>query len=523
MTQTERATTGPAIRASPPAARDLVGHRLRVDGRVAAVSAGVALAAGLLFWVVRATLIDDAYITLSYARNLAFHGHWGLIAEEPANSATSPLYVILLAVGTVVVRDAVWALGVVYVGSSVALAWWLTQTARTLQVPVAGAVLALALVLVNPFVLSATGLATILTAALLAGLLCYATQGRPGPFGLVAGLAMLTRLDLVIFIALVGLSSPAIRGRWGRAALAAGAVSGPWFFWSWLHFGSAVPDTFVIKTLQESFGRWTFVDGPLLYLGRQGAATVLAFTPALLGGVGLVIVATASLLGRRVLDPPLVPVAALGAGGIVYYGVYSLLGVPPYQWYYCPVMAALAICLAMLLAARVRSPATSAARKLAVIGQALPGAIALAQAVVVVEHDLPWRREPVIFGNWATPADYARVGTGMGERVGAATVTSPGEIGTLAYFCECAIVDSFSDRGRVVPLVEERMAEAGPVARLALKLNYWHLDHDLQPRPADYSLVWRQPGPAPDPDSWDVSSSATGAGHLRLIPADKTE
>ena len=36
-------------------------------------------------------------------------------------------------------------------------------------------------------------------------------------------------------------------------------------------------------------------------------------------------------------------------------------------------------------------------------------------------------------------------------------VIAPPEIGTLAYYCECSIVDAFSDRGRVVPLIEERV------------------------------------------------------------------
>ncbi|MDP9369883.1 MAG: hypothetical protein M3Q03_16700, partial [Chloroflexota bacterium] len=89
---------------------------------------GAALLAVSLFWLVRGALIDDAHITLSYARNLATDLHWGLIPTEPANSATSPLNVLLLGSATALLRlsggvHPVWGLGVVCVGSAVALAW----------------------------------------------------------------------------------------------------------------------------------------------------------------------------------------------------------------------------------------------------------------------------------------------------------------------------------------------------------------------------------------------------------------
>ena len=75
----------------------------------------------LVFLLVSGHLIDDAYITLSYAKNLAFHGHWGLIEDGTANTATSPLNVLVLAAVTFFVRDAVFAAGVVFVASQVLL------------------------------------------------------------------------------------------------------------------------------------------------------------------------------------------------------------------------------------------------------------------------------------------------------------------------------------------------------------------------------------------------------------------
>src|SRR4051812_46773911 len=84
----------------------------------AVLSAATAVVAAVMYWVVHRSLIDDAFITLVYARNVAFHFHWGLIPERTANSATSPLNVLVIAAMTSVVRNPLLALGFVYVGAN---------------------------------------------------------------------------------------------------------------------------------------------------------------------------------------------------------------------------------------------------------------------------------------------------------------------------------------------------------------------------------------------------------------------
>ncbi len=379
--------------------------------------AAAVLAVGL-FWLVHEALIDDAYITLSYARNLATRLHWGLIPTEPANSATSPLNVLLLGGTTALLRLSggvypVWGLGVVFVGSAVALAWWWSRIADALRLPLLVPALGVALVLLNPFVLSATGLEVLLIPAVLVGMLAAAVRGRPVAFGALSGLAVLTRLDLIVFVLPLALASAGVRGRLPRAMAAGIAVSLPWFAWSWWYFGSAIPDTFVIKTLQGSFGSWTFGNGLLLYLQRDALATAVTFIPALLGLVALLDWALEGLLRRNASRPELVPVVALGAAGGGYYLMYVLLGVPPYQWYYVPSLVALSTSLCVLLGAALRSGRVRR-RAVAVPGFALVACLVAGSLVADVRGDVPWR-VPVIFGNWATPGDYARVGRQLGE------------------------------------------------------------------------------------------------------------
>jgi len=475
------------------------------------------------FLLVRQSLTDDAYITLSYAKNLAVHGEWGMIPGQSANSATSPLNVLLLGALTLVTRIAgdahpVVALGVLTVAASAALGWSWMRLMRALRFPPAAAVLGIALVVVNPFLLSAVGLEVLLIPAVLMVLTVFAVDGRPALFGVTAALAVLTRPDLVVFVLLIGLSAAPIRRRIGLAVACAVVVAAPWYLFSWFAFGSFIPDTLVIKQAQAGlFGSWSYVNGPVMYALSRPIVVLLTFAPAVLGVLALAAWAAARFAVRWSTVPPLGPVAALGMGGVVSYVVYSLIGVGPYHWYYVtPVVATGAFAVAAFGVWWGHASEQTALRQgppLAALG--LAGLLVLAQAEVDGAQGVPWR-SPVIFGNWASPQDYARVGQELGKRLNGATVASPGEIGTLAYYCDCAILDMFSEQGQVVGLVNSQIAAAGPVKRLALEVNYHWFDRTRTPRKIDYRLLYGS-GPATGPDTWQVYSAAKGVGHFKLL------
>jgi hypothetical protein len=93
---------------------------------------------------------------------------------------------------------------------------------------------------------------------------------------------------------------------------------------------------------------------------------------------------------------------------------------------------------------------------------------------------------PISF-NWATPAQYRA----LAERLPAGSVViSPGEIGTLAWYCDCRVVDQFADRGRFTPLLDKRLAQAGPLERRLLEWNYARFDRSA-PLPADLRIDTR--------------------------------
>jgi hypothetical protein len=495
----------------------------------ALVVAGAALLAAGVFVVVKDSLIDDAYITLSYAKNLAVHGEWGLVPGMQANSATSPLNVLLLGALTLMTRVSgsahpVVALGVLTVVATAVLAWGWTRLTRAYRLPWPVAVLGVLVVLSNPFVLSAIGLEVLLIPAVLVLLTVFAVEGRPVAFGVAAALAVLTRLDLVVFVLVMALCAGPIRRRIGRAVLAGVVVAAPWYVFSWVVLGSAVPDTLVIKQDQDGlFGRWTYATGPVMYYLGQKFAVVMAFAPALVGLVAWFGLVGLRLARRWTRFPDLSALVGLGGGAIAYYLVYTALGVGPYHWYYvAPATALGTFAVAALGVWLVK--AGQDARLVERTPLAALGAVAVFVAgavAVAVTRDMPWR-SPVIFGNWASASDYAHVGRELGERVGEDTVLSPGEIGTLAYYCECRIIDVFSDRGRVAELVEDRLAEAGPVSSALLRLNYLFFDEDIERAPIDHRLRYER-GPGSGENTWQVFSDALGVGHFTLLPEEERE
>jgi hypothetical protein len=490
-----------------------------------ALIAGAALAMSVIFLLVKDSLIDDAYISLAYARNFALHLHWGLIADETSNTVTSPLNALLLGGLTAATRlgggvHPIAALGLLSVAEAGLLAWVWIRIARALALPFAFAVVGCGVIVVNPFLLSAIGLETLLGALVITALVATALEDRPVWFGAVAGLALLTRLDLIVFVVLVAVFSPALRRRFGPVAVVALAIALPWFTFSWLHFGSAVPDTLVLKTSQQGLWRgWSLVTGPTMYYTVEPAATVIAFLPAALGLIALVAWLVLRIGVRWPEANPLArldPLAGLGLGGLAYLLALSVLGLGPYHWYYVPAAVALSTFLVGAVGVWWREARTHPRLRPAAPATALTlvGALGFAAAGRDLDQGIPWRTSPVTT-NWATTGDYARVGEDLRRRVGSATVRSPGEIGSLAYFCRCRIVDAVSDPGYVVKLVDDKIATSNLLGRALYRFNYHRLDRSQRPRRLAYRLLY-EPGPASGPDSWQVWSPWKGVGHFRL-------
>ncbi|GAA4867728.1 hypothetical protein [Actinomycetospora straminea] len=477
---------------------------------VLAAAYGAAMGA-LLSVVAGRALPDDAMITLSYARNLAERGEWALTPGVAANTATSPLNVWLEAGLVVVTGRPELSVGILLALTVGLLALCLH---RQHGAPVCGA--GVLLLVANPFLASATGLEVYLTALAIVALVWAASAGHFLVLGIVGGLAVLTRPDLAIVVLAVVVLAAARHRRVGGALLAlalAGIVAAPWHVWSWLRFGSAVPDTLAVKAdAGDSWGGYTYGNGIGHYLGYWPEPTRLVVAGLAVGLVAW-LACLVQLVRHRHLGPRGWSGLAFGVAGGAHYAAMSALGGAPFFWYYTPAVVGAALATVVVADAALRpvrplrshTPVRIAAGALA--GLAVVG-IAGATLVQDAERGVPWSGFAPVRVNWATPAQYEAIAAALPP---GSTVESPGEIGYLAFHCRCRVVDYFSDPGRMAPAIDRFRADHdGPIWRL----NYLHR-RPQAPVPAAYRLVY-EAAPPDGPGQWPVTFPGDRVKRMRL-------
>ncbi|MGL4305263.1 MAG: hypothetical protein ACRCSF_03835 [Mycobacteriaceae bacterium] len=480
----------------------------------------VALASSGMFMLFKQHLIDDTYITLSYAYNLAEYHQWALVQGMEANSATSPFNVLALSVLTVLLRDPVVACGAVYVLSMVLFAYAVRHIGLQLSLPNWAAPAMVVLIAVNPLMISSIGLEAMLGSAALAWLvvamqwsinrLQAGSSSRLWVAGAVLGLCILIRLDLVI-IALSIIFVIGFRAKTSctQVIAAAAAVALPWFLWSWWNLGSALPDTLLLKSDEHSWDRWNFANGLGFYLAHATAQTLAScLLPALALGVGGIF-----LVKRQYAVPEL---SAWMFGAVLHFVAYCALGVPPYHWYYAPITVAGTV-FAVAVIAQQRGV-------LLQWGWGLLAVVTASGLIVYFVPGLPRNFAP-ISTNHASSDQYEQIGHELSKVTGGYATQTAGEIGALAYFCRCTVVDGFSDRGIELSNLREHRDLPG-LSGVLWKLNFAHLDQAVPTRTIygfpysaiwpDYELIWDQHPVVGAIRVWPVDSPTRGQGYLSL-------
>ena len=175
----------------------------------------------------------------------------------------------------------------------------------------------------------------------------------------------------------------------------------------------------------------------------------------------------------------------LGLGAMAHVGAMIVLDVAPFHWYYAPAAGALTL-LAALSCALVRRPAAAAVPVVALAAVAV-GAV-VASGV------------PPLTSNWATAAQYERIAAQLPR---GATIESPGEVGTLAYYCRCRVLDGLADRGSIMDSIGRKVDAAPGLGGELLRLNYHHLE-PVRAVPRDMRMTTTVVGsrPAPMRTSW---------------------
>jgi hypothetical protein len=380
------------------------------------------------------TLIDDAFITLTYVRTLG-DGTWGMFHDRMANTATSPLNVLLTAAVSTISLSTPRASALLATIELVALLSCLLRVSHTVFGNSYFCLFAFVGLATNPLLVSTLGLESFLFTTLFVASILYWLTRRWWILGVSIGLLTLTRPDgALLFLILFAVGPRGLRPR-ATLALAYALTLLPWSLYSWVALGSLVPDTLIIKTGQRTWGTRGFVDGLLMYSRAFPLATLGSFLPVM-GAVGFA-------YGVKSLVRPLL-VVLLGYGAL-YFASYAILGVPPYHWYYvqivlpCVLIGALGAASWMSRLPRLGVPPP---QWLVYPTAALP---ALALVVILSQDGMPPREAP-IHTNWASPAQYRAIGVWLREHVEPArSIRLQAEVGALAYYSERYLVNNFSD------------------------------------------------------------------------------
>jgi hypothetical protein len=212
-------------------------------------------------WVYRLGFpLDDAWIHLTYARNLYQYGEWSFIPGRVSAGSTSPLWTLLLSPGFLLGEPPyawVYFLGIAGLSGVAVLGQMLFRRAAPKTVlwgvPVMGLFLALEWHLVWAAV---SGMETILYAAVILLEFALLAVERPKWWvcGLVAGLIVWIRPDGVTLLGPLGLvlllTQQPMRRKLLSATQAAGSfLAGaiPYLGFNWLLSGTLLPNTFFAK------------------------------------------------------------------------------------------------------------------------------------------------------------------------------------------------------------------------------------------------------------------------------------
>jgi len=212
----------------------------------------VALLVRLVWLLFTNFTAEDAFITFRFAQQISLGNGFAYNPGDPIYGTTTPLFTLLLAVWSYLFSPGSLILGarLLDVLASLASLLFLTLLLARLGVPRWGRWLAVGFFIVSSKVLlmDMHGMEMPLVIALLLASWYAAYTDRPVVSGVLCGLLLWTRIDLLLWP--MALSVVEFRRRKRNAVgLLAGcfAVYLPWILFSLAYFGSAIPSTIIAK------------------------------------------------------------------------------------------------------------------------------------------------------------------------------------------------------------------------------------------------------------------------------------
>lgn len=214
-----------------------------------------AVASQLLAIVVlkRDYFVDDAGFFFRYAEHLSLGlGYRFNPSEPPVWGASAPLWPLVISAGLLLGLDMDSSVHVASAALTLVASGLLAFTAARVGGVAAGLACALFTSIDFRFGFWATsGMETPLGHFVIAlGLVSVAAARSRALLGIAAGLALVHKLDFIPFALLLLAATWLDTGRAPiRAAALAGSIAAAWYGFAWIHFGSVVPNSFLVKVL----------------------------------------------------------------------------------------------------------------------------------------------------------------------------------------------------------------------------------------------------------------------------------
>lgn len=412
---------------------------------------------GLVYVALSHRAYDDPFITYRYAENLARGLGFVYNAGEQVLSTTTPLFAILLALGSKLWPDLPRLAGLLGAAGVALGGWFLWDLARAWKTEWAGWV-ALALYPTFTLLLSTLGSETPLYLAFCLGALAAYARENLLEAAVFSALAVLTRGDGALVAALLGVHGgmrilrdqkrPEVE--WWRpveifrAAAAFLLLTLPWFLFAWAYFGQPLPVTLAAKQSQGSMA-----------ISRGFGEGFLRLASSYLGSWEYRLEAILAVAGLGFAAARRRPWLLLFAWTALYYLSYTALGVTQYFWYYAPLvpgfvaavglgiagLAALGGNLLRRLPARLPKNSPLAQEHIhspetARLGAILPLACLLLLALAQVQNVLKFRQYSD--GRYEI---YRDVGTWLSQHTPATARVGALEVGIIGYYARRSMVD----------------------------------------------------------------------------------
>lgn len=447
------------------------------------------------------TLIDDSYINLGYVKNLLSTQTWGMLKGNISNTATSPLNVIMLSI--VALFTGANELAVII--STATLLFFITYLLSSLSEQLfhtrCYGLIASVFIVFNPLLLSTIGMESILFSFLFILCLAAYVQKKFLMLGVAAGLLTITRADGGLFFIIYLIFSDGYKNRLQltRSFLLCAV---PWYAVSWVYLGSIVPDSLFIKMGLGSWGKWTFANGPFLYIQKYPIEVAVTLCSLLL---------LPFIFQKHVYKQPVIKILLTSL--VAHFCAYSLLHVPPFHWYYTSEIIAFSLAGIFGLGFHMTHLNMNRGMLTPKVPLVLTGLISLLPCVGMgyLFYQNSWTlKQAHIHTNWATTDQYKSIAETIADltKSEVSVQLHNVEIGALAYFSGDFLLDPFSDRKQLIERMFSEAKSKSPLFRKFLLFNYYFLDVQTDFPNAHYALTAEEnpPGSSELLRQWYLSS-----------------